>query len=76
MHYNIFLFPIVGYTVVKTKERGFSETHPQAQILGLGYDRSLGGLELQIKLREHLADQFNKLKKPKTGMFIHFTFNL
>jgi len=59
---------IVGYTVVKTKERGFSETHPQAQILGLGYDRSLGGLELQIKLREHLADQFNKLKKPKTDV--------
>ena len=60
---------IVGYTVVKTKERGFSETHPQAQILGLGYDRTLGGLELQIKLREHLATKFNELKKPKTGQF-------
>jgi hypoxia up-regulated 1 len=58
---------IVGYTVVQTKERGFSEKHPQAQILGLGYDRSLGGLELQIKLREHLATKFNELKKPKTG---------
>ena len=44
---------IVQYTVVKTKERGFTETHPQAQILGLGYDRYLGGLDLQIKLREH-----------------------
>ena len=58
---------IVGYTVVQTKERGFSEKHPQAQILGLGYDRSLGGLELQIKLREHLATKFMELKKPKTG---------
>ena len=58
---------IVGYTVVQTKERGFSEKHPQTQILGLGYDRSLGGLELQIKLREHLATKFNELKKPKTG---------
>ena len=69
---------IVGYAVVKTKERGFSETHPQAQILGLGYDRTLGGLELQIKLREHLADKFNELKKPKTGMYSDarcFTFN-
>lgn len=33
---------IVGYSVVKTKERGFSETHPQAQILGIGYERTLG----------------------------------
>merc|ERR1739844_447054 len=59
---------IVGYTVVTTKDRGFSEKHHQAQILGLGYDRTLGGLELQIKLREHLATQFNKLKKPKTDV--------
>ena len=66
---------IVGYTVVKTKERGFSETHPQAQILGLGYDRTLGGLELQIKLREHLATKFNELKKPKTGnKLFYFVF--
>ena len=47
---------IVGYNVVKTKERGFSETHPQAQILGIGYDRTLGGLDLQIKLREYLGN--------------------
>ena len=59
---------IVGYNVVKTKERGFSETHPQAQILGIGYDRTLGGLDLQIKLREYLADKFNELKKPKTDV--------
>jgi len=59
---------IVAYSVVQTKERGFSEKHPQAQILGLGYDRTLGGLDLQIKLREHLADKFNELKKPKTDV--------
>merc|ERR1711981_1406690 len=50
------------------KERGFSETHPQAQILGLGYDRTLGGLELQINLRNYLADKFNELKKPKSDV--------
>ncbi len=59
---------IVSYTIVKTKERGFTETHPQAQILGIGYDRTLGGLDLQITLRNYLADKFNELKKPKTDV--------
>lgn len=27
---------IVSFQIIKTKERGFSETHPQAQILGIG----------------------------------------
>jgi hypoxia up-regulated 1 len=27
---------IVAFQVIKTKERGFTETHPQAQILGVG----------------------------------------
>lgn len=30
---------IVEYKVVKTKERGFVESHPQLQVIGLGYDR-------------------------------------
>ena len=34
----------------------------------MGYDRTLGGLDLQIKLREYLADKFNELKKPKTDV--------
>lgn len=54
---------IVGYQIVKTKEKGFSETHPQAQILGIGYDRTLGGSEITFRLREHLADEFDALKK-------------
>ena len=45
---------IVSYTVVKTKERGFTETHPQAQILGLGYDRTLGGLDLQVRVLKQI----------------------
>lgn len=57
---------VVGYQVVKIKERGFSETHPQAQILGVGYDRTLGGTEITFRLREYLADQFDALKKTKT----------
>jgi len=57
---------VVGYQVVKIKEKGFSETHPQAQILGVGYDRTLGGTEITFRLREYLADQFDGLKKTKT----------
>merc|ERR1719419_642762 len=59
---------IVGFQVVKTKEKGFSETHPQAQVLGVGYDRSLGGSEIKFRLREFLADEFNALKKTKTDV--------
>jgi hypoxia up-regulated 1 len=54
---------IVGYQIVKTKEKGFSETHPQAQILGIGYDRTLGGSDITFRIREYLADQFDALKK-------------
>ncbi len=59
---------IVSFQTVKTKERGFSETHPHAHILGIGYERNLGGADLQVALREYLADQFNALKKTKTDV--------
>ena len=32
------------------------------------YDRTLGGLDLQIKLRDFLANEFNSLKKTKTDV--------
>merc|ERR1719410_3036011 len=59
---------VIGYQIVKTKEKGFSETHPQAQILGVGYDRTLGGTEITFRMREYLADQFNAMKKTKTDV--------
>merc|ERR1740128_529995 len=59
---------IVGFQVVKTKEKGFSETHPQAQVLGVGFDRTLGGAEIRFRLRGYLADQFNALGKTKTDV--------
>lgn len=59
---------VVSYQVIKSKERGFTESHPQAQILGLSYDRTLGGLELRIRLRNYLAEEFNKLGKTKTDV--------
>merc|ERR1711971_467662 len=59
---------VIGFQIVKTKDRGFAETHPQAQVLGIGYDRTLGGAELRFRVREFLADKFNALGKIKTDV--------
>ncbi|KAF4108089.1 hypothetical protein G5714_010848 [Onychostoma macrolepis] len=53
---------IVMYQTVKTKESG---THPQLQIRGVGFDRTLGGFEMELRLRDHLAKLFNEQKKSK-----------
>ncbi|KAJ8949475.1 hypothetical protein NQ318_005942 [Aromia moschata] len=60
---------LVSYQTIKTKERGYVETHPQASILGVGYDRTLGGLEIQLRLRDYLAKKFNEMKKTKNNVF-------
>lgn len=60
---------VVTYQVVKTKERGIAETNPQLTVLGVGYDRTLGGLEMTLRLRDHLARAFNDMKKTKTDIF-------
>jgi len=59
---------VIGFQIVKTKDRGFAETHPQAQVLGIGYDRTLGGAELKFRVRDFLADKFNALGKTKTDV--------
>ncbi|XP_053188010.1 hypoxia up-regulated protein 1 isoform X1 [Scomber japonicus] len=51
---------IVTYQTVKTKETG---TQPQLQIRGVGFDRGLGGFEMDLRLRDHLAKLFNEQKK-------------
>lgn len=53
---------IVTYQTVKTKEAG---TQPQLQIRGVGFDRGLGGFEMDLRLRDHLAKLFNGQKKSK-----------
>lgn len=60
---------LVSYQVVKVKDRGVVETNPQATILGVGYDRTLGGLEVQLRLQKFLAEKFNEVKKTKTDVF-------
>lgn len=60
---------LVSYQTIKTKERGYVETHPQLTILGVGFDRTLGGLEMQLRLRDYLAKKFNEMKKTKNDVF-------
>jgi len=60
---------IVSYQIVKTKDKGITETNPQVSVLGVGYDRTLGGLEMQLRLRDFLARAFNDMKKTKTDVF-------
>ncbi|XP_066495753.1 hypoxia up-regulated protein 1 isoform X2 [Tiliqua scincoides] len=48
---------VVTYQTVKTKDSG---TQPQLQIRGVGFDRTLGGLEMEMRLRDHLAKLFNE----------------
>lgn len=60
---------IVSLQNIKTKERGYVETHPQISVIGVGYDRTLGGLEIQIRLRDYLGKKFNEMKKTKQDVF-------
>ncbi|XP_065201452.1 hypoxia up-regulated protein 1 [Planococcus citri] len=62
---------VVSYQNAKTKEKGFVETNPQLSIVGVGYDRTLGGLEMQLRLRDFLAKKFNELKKTNKNVFEH-----
>ncbi|XP_062995116.1 hypoxia up-regulated protein 1 isoform X2 [Elgaria multicarinata webbii] len=48
---------IVTYQTLKTKDSG---TQPQLQIRGVGFDRTLGGLVMELRLRDHLAKLFNE----------------
>ncbi|XP_061596223.1 hypoxia up-regulated protein 1 isoform X2 [Cololabis saira] len=56
---------IVTYQTVKTKDSG---TQPQLQIRGVGFDRGLGGFEMDLRLRDHLAKCFNEQKKSKNDV--------
>jgi len=60
---------VVSMQNIKTKERGYVETHPQISVVGVGYDRTLGGLEMQIRLRNFLGKKFNEMKKTDNDVF-------
>lgn len=60
---------VVGYQNMKTKEKGFVETNPHVNVLGVGFSRLLNGLEMQLKLRNYLATQFDAMKKTSNSVF-------
>ena len=40
------------------KEGSLLNKHPQLTVKGVGFDRTLGGLEMDIRLRDFLAERF------------------
>lgn len=56
---------IVGYSTVKTKDRGITETAPQLVVKGVGFDRTLGGHAMEILMRDHLIKLFKEKNKPQ-----------
>jgi len=51
---------IVGYSTTKVKDRGYAETVPQLSVKGVGFDTTLGGLEMDMRLRDHLVKGFKE----------------
>ncbi|KFM81998.1 hypothetical protein X975_18921, partial [Stegodyphus mimosarum] len=58
---------VVTYQLMKSKETG--EISPQLAVKGVGFDHTLGGLEMQLRLRDHFAKAFNKAKKTDSDVF-------
>lgn len=58
---------VISYQLVKDKAT--REVLPVVQVIGVGFDRTLGGLEMQVRLRDYLGKEFNKMGKTKTDVF-------
>jgi hypoxia up-regulated 1 len=54
---------VLEYSLVKDKMS--RDKDPEMRVLGVGYDRTLGGLEMTLRLRDYLAAEFDKLGKAK-----------
>jgi hypoxia up-regulated 1 len=50
---------IATFNLVKLKEHGYVEEVPQLTIKSVAFDRDLGGLEFQIRLRDYLVKKFH-----------------
>lgn len=61
---------IATYSIVKTRDNGYVEDVPQMTIRSVAFDRDLGGLEFQIRLRDFLAKKFHE-KHSKIDLFKH-----
>jgi hypoxia up-regulated 1 len=54
---------IVEYRLVK--EKNSKEQNPSLTVLGVGFDRTLGGHDITLILRDHLVEEFKKQHKTK-----------
>lgn len=52
---------IVTFSDIETKEGKKIKSAPQLEVRGVGFDRTLGGHELDVRLQKLLADGFMKL---------------
>ncbi len=46
------------YRRAQVKEGTVANTYPQLAVKGTGFDRTLGGLQIELRLRDHLAAIF------------------
>lgn len=58
---------LATFSLVKSKEDGYVEEVPQLTIKAVAFDRDLGGLEFQIRLRDYLAEKFHE-QHPKIDL--------
>ena len=43
---------------MQVKEGTLANVHPQLMVKGSGFSRLLGGMEIDVRLQQHLARQF------------------
>ncbi|XP_059483412.1 hypoxia up-regulated protein 1 isoform X2 [Neocloeon triangulifer] len=55
---------VISYSIGKGRD-----ADPQATVLGVSVDRTLGGLEMQLRLRDYLGKKFNEMKKTPNDVF-------
>ena len=56
------------------KEGSVANTYPQLAVKGVGYDRLLGGLEIDVRLRDHLAKSFEVRCRFQLCLHTYLTF--
>jgi hypoxia up-regulated 1 len=57
---------IVTFSNKETKEGKKTKSAPQLEVRSVGFDRTLGGHELDIRLQKLLSDGFMKLHQGRT----------
>ncbi|KAI8388389.1 heat shock protein 70 family [Radiomyces spectabilis] len=56
---------VVSFSNVEVKEGKKKRQYPQIEVKAIGFDRTLGGHEFDVRLMDHLANGFMKLHKDK-----------